>query len=485
MSSEDGAAQDYARIMAEIRSELNGNPEHDGPLLLQYSDRYRKHPLAKEILKEIGRMLYAGLPQDAKAELDEEITGLYKPIAAQFADAARLLTSGDADGARRTLEATIKQLDPTGESFRDDAVTEYRMFNSSYEAALYQKLFQPTREVRRPGYDLVNVYLLYGTILVELRDLEAAEAALRRARRFNPVNPAVLFELAEVLKLQQRWNEFHELSTFALSVAFSAEPAARAYRNLGFYYVEQHNYDVAAACYQKSGLIDKQSITRCTPELMYIAQQRGRPVPASDADAVDKALHANGIQVGVSDAVHAAIAEVDGRDNVERNIVETVRAGLKASNVSTGEPEQLAALLLSCSGQYRHHPKTPEIVRHIGWALADEATPDQRAKLCVAITRLAEGDADGAESHTEQSSAGFPFIRELELRATNRGPEGTVGVIDRNTGTVVAHYDFSDKSMTLNQDLATVDSNFPPKSINDAIELLVTYVGELTYPGEI
>ena len=480
MTSEDGSAQEYERIMAEIRGQLTGDPEHDGPLLFQYSDRYRQHPLAREILREIGRMLFAGLRHDAKAKLEADVTGVYKPFEAGLGDAEKRLTAGDAEGARRTLEGVIEQFDPTGDSFRDDAVTEYRMFPSAYEAALYQKLFQPTKEVRSLPYDLVKLYLQYGATLVELRDLNAAEAALRRARWFNPVNPVILFELAEVFKLQQRWEEFQELSTFALSVSFGAEQAARAYRNLGFYHIEQGNYDVAAACYQKSGLIDEQSITRCANELMYIEQQTGTPFSASDAEAIDGTLQSKGIQVGLSAVVREAIAEVDGQDNVERDIIETVRAGLKASNVSGGQPEQLAALLLSCSGRYRNHPKTPEILRRIGWVLADQATPDLKAKLSLAITRLAAAETARAETSGGGIGAGLAFIQELELRATHPAPEGTVGVIHRNTGAVVAEYDFAQRSMTLNQDLTTGGSDFPPESINDAIQLLLTYVGELT-----
>lgn len=480
MTNAEASNSEYERIMTAIRNQLTGDPTHDGPLLLEYSQQYRKHPLAREIVREIGRMLAAGLPQDARASIDDELTKLYQPFDAGLSEAESNMASGDADEARRTLKAIIEQFDPNSDSFQDDAVTEYRMFLNVYEAALYHRVFQPQRVVRRLPCDLVRLYLLYGVALVELRDLDAAERALRRARGFNPVNPMVLFELAEVFKLQQRWPEFYETSTFALSASFGADHAAHAYRNLGFYYIEQGNFDLAAACYLKSASIDKNSISRCAQELMYIEHHQGRPLQALDGDAIDEALAANGIQVGVSDAVQKAIAEVDGLDPVEQDIIATVQAGLVASNVSDGPPEQLAALLLSCAGKYRDHPKTPQVLSRIGWMLADQATPDQRAKLCVAITRLAEGAAAGSDTSEERSSARMNFLDNLELRTTHAGPEGTVTVSAASTGLTVAQYDFAKNSMTINEMLARKGSDFPPAAIKDGIELLMTYVGELT-----
>lgn len=134
-------------------------------------------------------------------------------------------------------------------------------------------------------------------------------------------------------------------------------------------------------------------------------------------------------------------------------------------------------------GHYRDHPKTPEILRRIGWTLADQAAPDLKAKLCLAITRHAGCDAESAEAPANVALAGLAFIQELEFRATHPGPEGMVGVRDTNTNAVVAAYDFAEKSIAVNGDLTNSGSNFPPESINDAVQLLLTYVGELTSPS--
>jgi tetratricopeptide (TPR) repeat protein len=280
-----------------------------------------------------------------------------------------------------------------------------------------------------------------------------------------------------VFKLQQRWREFHEISTFGLLVSFSIEHAARAYRNLGFYYIETGDYELAAACYQKSYWIDAQSKDRCALELAYIEQKIGRPVRPANHDVVDETLQANGIQTSLSEVVREAIAEVDEPDPTEKDIAETVRIGMLAANTSNGRPEQLAALMLSCAGQYRFHPKTPEVVRRMAWAWASasQAPPDARAKLSLAVVRLAEGETVSADGST---SAGLSFVHDLHLWTTQPGLEGTVAATHIETGLVVAHYDFADKSLIINSELE--GSDFPKQSITDAISLVWIYVGELT-----
>jgi tetratricopeptide (TPR) repeat protein len=473
MTDEADPAEVCGLIAADFRSQLTGDIQHDWDLLHEFGNRYRQHPLYQEILRELGRIYFKNLPEDVRARLDaKDVDALFYP---GLAEAEGQLRSGDAEGARRTLERVIDRFDMP---FNDDAVSEYRILPNPYDAALYRKLFPTKREVRDLPYDLSLLHFRYGETLVELGELDAAENTLRRARSFNPINPPAIFELAEVFKLQQRWREFHEISTFGLLVSFRIEHAARAYRNLGFYYIETGDYELAAACYQKSYWIDAQSKDRCALELAYIEQKIGRPVPPADHDVVDETLQANGIQTSLSEVVREAIAEVDSPDPTEKDIAETVRIGMRAANTSNGRPEQLAALMLSCAGQYRFHPKTPEVVRRMAWAWASasQAPPDSLAKLSLAVVRLAEGETVSADGST---SAGLSFVDDLHLWTTQPGLEGTVAATHIETGLVVAHYDFADKSLIINSELE--GSDFPKQSITDAISLVWIYVGELTH----
>lgn len=162
----------------------------------------------------------------------------------------------------------------------------------------------------------------------------------------------------------------------------------------------------------------------------------------------------------------------EGGEQLEQDIVETVRTGLLTHNAFRGKPDELAALLLSSAGQYRSHPRTPAVLRRIGWRLAGQSPPDLRAKLSLAILRLAE---DGT------TSAGMPFIDDLHLWATRPGRDATVGVTHTETGRIVAQFDYTDGNLAINSELAAEGSDFPPQLIADAVSLVTVYVEDLAF----
>jgi hypothetical protein len=170
------------------------------------------------------------------------------------------------------------------------------------------------------------------------------------------------------------------------------------------------------------------------------------------------------------------MTEVGGPAGVEHDIFETVRTGMLAHKAFSGSPDQLAALLLSCTGQYRSHPKTPEVVRRIGWMLAGTATPDLRAKLSLAVMRLADGNTVNSDG---SASPGLSFVDHLRLWATRPGPEGTVGVTHNDSDRVVAQYDWADANLAVNSALTAEGSDFPADAITDAMALVAVYVEDV------
>jgi len=155
----------------------------------------------------------------------------------------------------------------------------------------------------RQSQDRAAPYADYGAVLLELREAEGAEAALREALRVNPVSTDAMFELAEVMKLTGRQREFRELTLRALSVAYSLATLARAYRNLGYLAVEESDFEIAVACYCMSLAIDPDRAQAAQSELFYIQQVSGTTLEFPDRQTVEATLARNGIQVGPSQLV--------------------------------------------------------------------------------------------------------------------------------------------------------------------------------------
>jgi tetratricopeptide (TPR) repeat protein len=472
MKGDDAATDEYERIIADIRSQLDGDPVHDSSLLFQLGEQYRQHPLAREIIREIGRMHFAVASAETREELEARIADLHGSFETGLAAAMGLMLVGDAEGTRRVLEEIIEYFDRNQDSCGDDAFTEYRVFENPYQAGLYTELFGTSKVVRRPPYNFAALYLQYGTVLVELGEFNAAETALHRSRQFNPIGTWALFELGEVLKHGKRLDEFHQLSTFALSLVFDAQQAARAYRNLGWFYTEQGSYEVAVACYRQSSLLDVSSVPRCANELAYIEQITGQPT-AMPYEGIHQALQVYGIPIALSDAVQSVLARVDGEPGIRDDIVETVKAAMAASDFRGGSPDEFAVFLFSCAGRYREHPYTPGILRWIGWILAENQTPDVRAKLCLAITRVADSYGVG---HPR-----LGFMDELDLLATHPEQEGAVTVTATSTGKVLAAFNFEDGRISTNRELKLDPEVVQPEFIFDAYQLLEAYVdGQLS-----
>ena len=130
--------------------------------------------------------------------------------------------AGDVATARVVLEDLIRRYGTGTGLYHDDSVSEYRHFANNFELALYAQLYRPTRQVRKLPQDRATLYSLYGAVLLELRDADGAEEALREALRVNPVSTYAMFELGEVMKLSGRKRECRELTLRAMEVAYTA-----------------------------------------------------------------------------------------------------------------------------------------------------------------------------------------------------------------------------------------------------------------------
>jgi tetratricopeptide (TPR) repeat protein len=293
----------YADVIAAVKGSLTGDFTQDGALITSVGQSCGDHPQAKEIRRELGRMLAAIAPDDVKAKLDE-ITDRYEDgFEPGLAQARSQMRAGRFAEARVVLEDLIGRYGTSSGLFLDDSVSEYRHFANDFEVALYAHLYPSNKHLRKLPQNRAALYTAYGAVLLELRDLDGADAALQEALRVNPVSTDAMFELGEVMKLTGRRRELRELTLRALVVAHSLATLARAYRNLGFLAVEEEEFDLAVACYCMSLAIDRDNAQAAQSELFYVQQVTGRTLDLPDRQAVEARLARSGIQVGPSPLV--------------------------------------------------------------------------------------------------------------------------------------------------------------------------------------
>ena len=196
--------------------------------------------------------------------------------------------------------------------FRDDPANEYHHFRNPLEEILYNELAKPKRAQRRIPEDIGQLYFIYGNLLFEMKRFDEARVALKKAVTINPINVDAIFELAEISKMIGKLDDFCATSKKCLSLSYTGRSLGRCYRNIGFYYIEQKEYDVATALFHVSMTYDRQA-AMAQSELYYIQQVTGETAPAPTIEEANRLFADYGIQFGPSNLVLSIAASL-GKD---------------------------------------------------------------------------------------------------------------------------------------------------------------------------
>lgn len=256
-------------ILREITAGLTGDADHDGPYIMEQMEKYKEHELAKEIVRACGRLLYNVIPDDSKEKIAKLANNEHLGVEATLDEARFNIYKGDFKKAQKIMEDLIKKVEELG-AYQDDIASEYHTFSEPFEDILYRFRYEPERDIRQADIPYSEIYLLYGTILVELKEFEKARSVLKTALRWNPIGAPIIFEYAEIFKMTADYEEFFRLTVDAFKLVFRSADIARCYRNLGYYFIEKELFQEAAGCYFLSTIFEPES-KQAMSELYYIS----------------------------------------------------------------------------------------------------------------------------------------------------------------------------------------------------------------------
>lgn len=344
-------------IINRIKRNLSGNPDLDRDYLVSQLDYYKNHESAYEIIKEISRLIWQSLDfyheennneskktnvsrildeviplienRDKKAALEKldnfmshfddkyENEEIHKEsdfksnrsiteIQYMRYEENKLSRSPRSYNLNQKKSNKVNwrkdvKINKMNESIDEDisVIKEYHSFLNPLEEILFYQYIGLDNELayiplNEPIFDL---YYIYGTLLLENDDFAKAEEYLLKALRINPVSSKTILSLADIYKSKTRtYNRFFLYNVDALKFAYKNEDIARAYRNFGFFYVEENQLDIAAAFYDFSLNFDfnKQAFR----ELEYI-KSRGINTEIGRKDA-ERIIESKSIQIGVN-----------------------------------------------------------------------------------------------------------------------------------------------------------------------------------------
>ena len=361
-------------IINQIKRNLSGNPDLDRDYLVSQLDYYKNHESAYEIIKEISRLIWQSLDfyheennEESKKTnvsriLDEVIplienrdkkTALEKldNFMSHFEDkyeTEEIHKESDFKSNRSITEIqymryelnklsrspksyNLNQKKSNRVNWRKDVKInkmnkvneeeisvqkEYHSFLNPLEEILFYQYIGLEKELAYIPFNepLFDLYYIYGTLLLENDDFAKAEEYLLKALRINPVSSKTILSLADIYKSKTRtYNRFFLYNVDALKFAYKNEDIARAYRNFGFFYVEENQLDIAAVFYDFSLNFDFNR--QAFRELEYL-KSRGINTEIDRKDA-ENVIESKKIQVGVNpfilDTLRIICADLENR----------------------------------------------------------------------------------------------------------------------------------------------------------------------------
>ncbi|MFM5882458.1 tetratricopeptide repeat protein [Methanobrevibacter gottschalkii] len=241
----------YEKIINNIKLNLGENKDLNRKYLASQIENYKDHPYNLEITKEISRMMWDCLSDEEKREFIE-ISENETPVIDILEEIYPMIEMGKYDNALDKLNGFMKTFQPM---FEDDAVNEYHFFTNQLEEEIFNEYIGAKKEMRYipNNHPLLDLYYVYGFLLLEKHELKEAELYLKKALKINPVSSRILLELSDIYKTKApNFNKFYMYTIQALEYAYYPQDLARCYRNLGQFYMEEMNFEMAAALYNYS-----------------------------------------------------------------------------------------------------------------------------------------------------------------------------------------------------------------------------------------
>ena len=362
-------------IINQIKRNLSGNPDLDRDYLVSQLEFYKNHESSYEIIKEISKMIWQSLDfyqnqfesDTNKTDISlilEEVIPLIEEndnqIALQKLDNFMERFSDKYENKELHKESDFKsnrsireiqymkyeenKLYRSPKSYvtypkkkekrvnwrkevkinkldmvENDSIVEkeYHSFSNPIEEVLFYQYVGLKKELEYIPFNepIFGLYYIYGCLLLDDDQYEKAEEYLLKALRINHVSSKTILELADIYKSKTRtYNRFFLMNADALKYAYSNEDIAKAYRNFGFFYVEENQLDVAAVFYDYSLNFDFNK--KALVELEYL-KSRGINIEIDDEKARD-VIESKNIQLGVNpfilDTLRLISADLENRN---------------------------------------------------------------------------------------------------------------------------------------------------------------------------
>lgn len=180
--------------------------------------------------------------------------------------------------------------------FEDDNETDYYNFDDIIQFIIYTRLNKTNKKVIWSSIPFYTAYSYLAYIYNEEKNYDEALKTIALQMKIAPLNLSSYFEKCETYKMQNMWEEFKNETLNIYDKIYDARDLAHYYRNLGYYYTEMNNLNLAYALYTASTKFENNK--NAYWEMTYIDQKLNRPKYNMPAEEGIKLLKDNNIAFG-------------------------------------------------------------------------------------------------------------------------------------------------------------------------------------------
>lgn len=266
-------------IIKELKSVMTGDLEKDTESLDSIIEKFEGSKEDKNALYTIGLLISEAVPFAEKEKLVQSFEKEVPRVNEELDKIANSIGNGDYDIALSLAEKLIEE----GEDYINDGTYKenskmvFFSFEESMQEALYRSLHRKERrEIYAVPFPYATIYFMYGTILWNLEELEEAQTAFEKARKWNPVSASITLQYAETLSINGNISGKKCLKLIKEVFKYTFEPSelAYVYRTLGKFFSENELWKEAYICYNTSLKYDDNSGDAYN-ELEFIQDESG------------------------------------------------------------------------------------------------------------------------------------------------------------------------------------------------------------------
>lgn len=266
-----------------------------------------------------------------------------KELNEKLSFAVSLIKSKKYEEAKRVLNDYLDYALPFSKESND---TRYFSFRDEIEFYAATKIVNLNKNATWTKFKLSYVYNLLMFISNEEKNYEASLDYGTKALYFNPMDSNLYFELAETYKFQKDFESMYNLTLESYKVLFDASELARYYRNLGYYFTEVKNYDMAYALYIIS--LSFEASETAYHEIGYIKSELKNPDYSLTMNEIKELLSNNNIEIGISKYNRNILEDYIKENNTDDKfvLVSSAKSMLKKTSVDILDPEEALSLVI-------------------------------------------------------------------------------------------------------------------------------------------